>query len=216
MGGTEPKPVALIRNIATDYGLREARKWNISSIFARSPGHALRVPAGWEATAQGRKHIESLGILSKSTRIAALRSDLRRHVEKISEPQIRAFLDEACGCMEAGYYRAACVFSWVGAVSVLQVHVVDEYLCEFNDEMKRRDPKSREVKNIDGFGRIKEHDFLQIIEAIGMIGKNVKQQLEERLTLRNACGHPNSLKVGESVAAAHIETLFDNVFQKYA
>ncbi len=57
-----------------------------------------------------------------------------------------------------------------------------------------------------------EYDFLQIVEAISMIGKNVKQELEKQLKLRNACGHPNSLKVSENIAAAHLELLILNVF----
>jgi hypothetical protein len=41
-----------------------------------------------------------------------------------------------------------------------------------------------------------ETTFLQIAESISMLGKNVKQELEGCLRLRNSCGHPNSLKIG--------------------
>jgi hypothetical protein len=62
---------------------------------------------------------------------------------------------------------------------------------------------------------MKEADFLVIIEAIAVIGKNVRQELEGCLKLRNGCGHPNSLKLGENKVAAHLETLILNVFAKF-
>jgi hypothetical protein len=63
---------------------------------------------------------------------------------------------------------------------------------------------------------MKEHDFLDVLNAIGVLGKNVKQELQNNcLQLRNSCGHPNSFKVGEHRVAAHIETLIQNVFSKF-
>ncbi|MNR54217.1 hypothetical protein D3C85_1743630 [compost metagenome] len=62
---------------------------------------------------------------------------------------------------------------------------------------------------------MKEFDFLQILPAIGVLGKNVKDELEVCLKLRNGCGHPNSLVVGEHKASAHVETLIQNVFAKF-
>jgi len=47
------------------------------------------------------------------------------------------------------------------------------------------------------------------------MGKNVKTELEGCLKLRNGCGHPNSLVVGENKVSAHIETLMQNVFAKF-
>jgi hypothetical protein len=61
-----------------------------------------------------------------------------------------------------------------------------------------------------------EADFLDRIEGISIIGKNAKAQLKAALDLRNGCGHPNSLRVGVNKSAAHIETLLQNVFEKFA
>lgn len=62
---------------------------------------------------------------------------------------------------------------------------------------------------------MKEYNFLQILCAISVFGKSVKDELEACLKIRNGCGHPNSLKVGESRVASHIESLMLNVFSKY-
>ena len=60
--------------------------------------------------------------------------------------------------------------------------------------------------------RMKEADFLQVLESISILGKSVKAELEGCLKLRNGCGHPNSLKVSEHRVTAHIEILVLNVF----
>jgi len=44
---------------------------------------------------------------------------------------------------------------------------------------------------------MKESDFLDRLQAISVIGKSVKQELAKRLELRNSCGHPNTLTIGE-------------------
>jgi hypothetical protein len=63
---------------------------------------------------------------------------------------------------------------------------------------------------------MKESEFLNVIEAISVIGKSVKQELLKRLELRNGCGHPNSLSIGEHTVSAHIEALILNVFSRFA
>ena len=57
---------------------------------------------------------------------------------------------------------------------------------------------------------------MQVLAAISVIGKNVKDELEGCLKLRNGCGHPNSLQLADSRVAAHIETLVLNVFSVFA
>jgi len=81
-------------------------------------------------------------------------------------------------------------------------------------EIKHKE-KFQKVNKIEQFGRLQEGDFLLILEDIGMLHKNVKQQLEDRLKLRNACGHPNPLKIGEHTVGSHIEILMNNVFDVY-
>jgi len=62
---------------------------------------------------------------------------------------------------------------------------------------------------------MKEADFLNALESISLIGKNMKQELESCLNLRNGSGYPNSLKFGTRKIAAHIEILILNVFTKF-
>ena len=142
-------------------------------------------------------------------------SALRQALPKIATQHARDFVAEGIGCAEAKFHRAAVVLTWVGAIRVLYDYVVANNLPAFNAEATRRDPKWRAAKTAEDLSRMKEHEFLQVLEAISVIGKGVKAELEGCLKLRNSCCHPNSLQVSENRTAAHIETLILNVFSVF-
>jgi hypothetical protein len=85
----------------------------------------------------------------------------------------------------------------------------------FNSEATRRDGRWKTAKTSDDLGRMKEHDFLEVLESISVIGKKVRQELQKCLQLRNGCGHPNSLQIADHKVSAHIEDLILNVFAKF-
>jgi hypothetical protein len=207
-----PSSVADLRTVAVNAGLRAARKWNLSAVLGTLNSLAVRSEAGWELTEAGKAEVARLtGIV-----LAPLpTSTLRKLLPKAGAAEVAIFIEEAIGSVEAHHYRAAVVLSWVGAVALLYDHVVANELGAFNAEAIRRDAKWRAAKSADDLSRMKEHDFLQVIEAISVIGKNVKTELENCLKLRNGCGHPNSLKIAEHRVNAHIETLVLNVYARF-
>ena len=89
-------------------------------------------------------------------------------------------------------------------------------LAAFNAEASRKDSKWKHAKTADDLGRMKEHDFLDTLESISILGKKVKQELQKCLQLRNGCGHPNSLQIADHKVSAHIEDLILNVFAKFS
>ena len=208
------KPVSTIKSIAHRSGLRAAANWNISSLLSRSKGRAVRVDAGWKLTTDGRSYVASL-VGPSASQVPTVAASLRIHLAKISDPDTQAFVSEGIECFERQLYRSAVVLTWVGAIARLQDRVVTHHLTAFNAEAARRNPKWHNAKTTDDLGRMKEYDFLQVIERISVIGKNVKQELEKQLKLRNGCGHPNSLKVADHVVASHIEILILNVFTQF-
>jgi hypothetical protein len=217
----KPKEVAEIKRLGRNAGLTEILKWNVSDILRYSKGLAIRLPEGWAITSNGKEHVRGLGILpeKRSRKVLDFASSLRQAAKRISDPDTIAFLEESIACFEAGLYRSAVVLSWVGAMSLLQNQVVGHHLATFNAEAQRRDSGWRPAKTKDDFFRMKESDFLDIVSspAVGLFGKNVKEELKNNcLQLRNACGHPSSLKIGENRAAAYIEVLILNVFAKFS
>ncbi len=210
-----PKSVTEITAIAKSAGLAKAKNWNISSYLAKSNGLAIRTDSGWELTTDGKKRVATLAGSLVNTPVPRVAATLRSHLSKITNKDTAAFLDEAVRCYETKLYRAAVVLSWVGAMSVLYDHVIAHKLADFNAEANRRDAAWRTAKKKDDLARMKEYDFLQVLSAISVIGKSVKEELESCLKFRNGCGHPNSLQIGEARVSAHIETLMLNVFSVF-
>lgn len=211
-----PKSLSKVKEIASANGLRESLKWNISDYLAKTKGKATSLKGGWVLTTPGRTHLVNQKYISeKKSHTINDAKDLRSHLTSIGNLQTKSFIEEAINCLEADQKKAAVVFSWIGAVSVLYDEVVKNHLTEFNAEASRKDVKWKAAKNVDDLGKMKEYDFLNILETISVIGKNVKQELQQCLLLRNGCGHPNSLKIGVRKVAAHIEVLILNIFSKF-
>jgi len=213
----EPLTVEEIRERCVGVGVPKLAKKNISDILARSSRSVARTGAGWEIQQLGVERVRELAQTANVDLVVTHSSrSLRGHSDSISDPLTKSFVVEAIHCFEAKQFRAAVVFSWAGAVALIHKHVFSTKIAEFNAEATRRDPKWRSAKQQDDLGRMKEHDFLDVCEAIGIMGKNVKQILQnECLMLRNACGHPNSASIAENSVAAHIEKLIKNVFSRF-
>ncbi|MBI1359012.1 MAG: hypothetical protein GC155_01885 [Alphaproteobacteria bacterium] len=175
----------------------------------------MRVPDGWEISDAGKLHLRDLGVANVSPAAAQVATDLRQYLQSVNDLQTKSFVEEAIKAHELGLFRSAVVMSWLGAVYVLQAHVVANGLAAFNTEAKRIDAKWKPAKTADDLGRMKESDFLDRLESISMLGKNAKSELKVCLNLRNGCGHPNTLKVGANAVAHHLETLLLNVFQRF-
>ncbi len=211
----EPREVKDIKSLATSAGWRSAQKKNVSAMLARLPTLAVRTSIGWELTAAGSQHVARIAGPLMSSPIPQVASTLRAQLAKIKSADTQRFAEEAIVCFETRQYRAAVVLSWVGAVAILQDQVIANALGIFNTEASRRDPKWKPAKTSDDLGRMKEHDFLDVLEAVSVLGKNVKQELQKCLQLRNGCGHPNSLQLADHKVSAHIEDLILNVFAKF-
>lgn len=211
-----PAAPKAIRDRAVEAGLRKAAKWNVSAILGKSGGKAISTPGGWELTEAGKTHLRNLGVASVSPAAMQVAVDLRKHLNKITDDQTRAFVEEAIKCHEFGLYRSAIVMSWLAAMDVLHKHVHANHLADFNAEASKvLGKKWTPAKTTDDLGRMNEADFLDRIAALSIIGKNVKTELKGCLDRRNGCGHPNSLQVSANTSAAHLETLLLNVFEKF-
>lgn len=172
----------------------------------------LLVPAAVASAERVASTVKDKSDVNQQTK--EISDNLRQHLKEI-DGNTKLFLEEAIACFENELYRATVVLSWTGAVSLLYHHVVENHLEEFNDEATHRNPKWRKAKTKDDLARMRESDFLDILDTLSVIGKNVKQELQFCLKLRNACGHPNSLEVSQNRVASHLEILALNIFSKF-
>lgn len=213
---SQPKSIADIVSLARPAGVKDLGKSNVTALLTAKKGIVIHTGLGWELTKKGREYVYDLISPHINAVVTKVSGSLRGTLVRIANPQVKNFVEEAIGCFEAGRYRASVVFSWIGAVGLLYDFVIANRLTDFNAEATRRESRWKPAANADDLARMKEHDFLQILAAISIIGKNVKDELETRLKLRNCCGHPSSLQIEENMAAAHVESLILNVFLKFA
>ena len=211
--GTKAAPTATVRRLALEAGVKGAKWINFTAHLNSAEDKVFKSPKGWELTSTGKEYVAGIAARELSTSPAATEAQsLRALLPKLKHKEARTFLAEAIVCAEQSLFRAAVVLSWVGAIALLHGRAMRRHRKALNAEILSRDPKWKEAKTTDDLGRIKEATFLEVAMAISLIGKNVKQELDTCLKLRNACGHPNSLKIGPNKVAAHLEMLALNVY----
>jgi hypothetical protein len=216
----QPQQVSEIKKSAIAFGLREAKKWNVSDYFAKAKPLVALVSDGWQLTKSGKEHLEKNfpGSLTKVPGPAAASAAVLRSAStKIKDHDTKAFVEEAIGCLEHGYFRAAVILSWVGAISLLQQHTFDKHLPAFNADAPALDKNWKQAVTKDDLSSIKESTFLDVLGRIKVLHKNVKEQMKNTyLGYRNSCGHPTPLQLGETQVAAHVEFLCLNIFAKFS
>lgn len=199
-------------NLAVELGVAAAKKWNISTVLTRGRGLIIREPEGWCLSSSGKRRAAEL---NPASLLQETSGELHECTKGLENTNAKQFLEEAIKCLDSGCMRASVVISWIGAISVLYQFVLKKHLASFNAEAHRRNPKWKNAQSFDDLANMKECDFLEVVCALSIIGKSVKQELEACLKLRNGCGHPNSLVLGELRVKAHIETLINNVFRPF-
>lgn len=206
-----------VQSIALAHGVKQITSWNVPRTLtsAYEKGFAVKMPEGWTLTSSGRRYVRDTYLPNDPISTREVAVVLRNHLDKISKPDTREFLAEAIGCLEADLKRSAVVMSWVGAISILYDYVITYRLADFNARAKelKRDWKTAVTK--DDLTKMREEEFLDILGYLSIVGPNVKEELKNRLRLRNSCGHPNSYKVGKHQVEAHIEFLILNIYERF-
>lgn len=177
-----PLQTADIKKIAKDSGLREIEKWNVSDVLGRAKGLTAKVSNGWILTVQGQACVDQ-ELLHHPLSTKAAAKSLRYLLPSIKNEESKAFVEEAIQCLETNAYRAAVVFSWIGAVSILYDYVLAHRLTDFNNEAKRHDAKWKVASTRDDLARMRESDFLDILGGLSILSKNVKEHLKNKAQL---------------------------------
>lgn len=128
----------------------------------------------------------------------------------------RDYLAEAVTCYEQGLYRAAILMAWAATVEHLYM-VAARYpngisaLEKANQARFGKSRAYRQLKKKDDFLYIGEANWLQLAEDAGLMNRNARQMLIERLNLRNRCGHPTRYRPGREETVVFIESLLLNI-----
>lgn len=126
------------------------------------------------------------------------------------------YLNEAVTCYENGLYRAAILMVWAATVEHLYGVVSNHRngFREFETHNQARYGSSNNYHRIrkkDDFLYLREQQFIQLAEDAGMINRNARELLNDRLKLRNLCGHPTQYQPGREESVVFVESLMLNV-----
>jgi hypothetical protein len=209
-----PAPASRIISTLRDAGARDVESWNVSQILRRTKGMAALVNDGWKLLQAGKQHIQSSVPAAHEANISKAALSLRDLTKRLPAGPLSEFVLETIRCVEQRTWRAAIVLSWLGAVWHLQEVIFAKHLVDFNAAATKRFAKAKPIKTMDGFAQFQEADFLQICEDIGFLGKSAKKLLGQRLDLRNAAGHPNTIQFDEEQVSAHVSFLITNAFAR--
>lgn len=221
----QPAAPSRIRDKGLMIGFRKISKWNLTDVLGKAAkdDQVAQLTNGWKLLSPGMTRIERY-YKSEGAMISEVRHALRGHLASISNEQRRLFVNEAIKSFDVKAYRAAVVLSWVGAVHILQEYIALNHVKAFNDAGIARQTKAAArginytflpVRTTKDFGVIGESDMLQLCQDAGILHKAEKQLLQDRLDLRNQCGHPNPITIAEHTVAHHIEILMLNVYSRY-
>lgn len=139
-----------------------------------------------------------------------------REAAAAAPPEYIDYLDEAVRCYEGGMYRASVLMVWSACMqhmfSVIEGHRggIKEMEAANNARFGQASGYRR-IRKVDDLLYLKESAILQLAEDASLINRNARDLLEEKLKLRNRCGHPTRYKPGREETVIFIESLIVNI-----
>lgn len=201
------------KNIADSFDFVSLKKpGNIHDVFIKLVKKGVFLPrkVGYVFHRDIMSNLEAEFQMSKPMKIVS--KTLRDFLGKTKDPHREAFLNEVIDCYEVKAYRASVIMTWILCLDILYDYIFRKKLSDFNTILsKRMGLKISKIKTKDDFCELKESDFIEICKSAGIITKDVRKLLDEKLGFRNSIAHPSGIKIGESKATSFIEDLMDNV-----
>ncbi|MFZ5615936.1 MAG: hypothetical protein ACOZAA_01250 [Pseudomonadota bacterium] len=167
----------------------------------------------WKLTNSGQGYVRDVvGLPVAEPEIEHDVTTLTNLVLKISDEDIRQYLEEALKCLQVGAIRACIVFVWTAAIRTIQASMLTNGAAAVTTVIQRHDPKAKAISTLDDFAYVKDATTLLAAKDLGFFDKNEKDTLTEALNLRNRCGHPSKYRPGLKKSSAFVEDITSIVF----
>jgi len=143
-----------------------------------------------------------------------LASSLRGTLAAISDPVVKAYLEEAIACFEFGQLRSALIMSWCVAYGLFRAWLFRNHLAALNAEMaKWKTPFT--VKTLDDFQELTEGSVIDTARKAGILTKEQTKTLKQLLDQRNSYAHPTLKAITPSVSEAFIDITLREIVPSY-
>lgn len=186
----------------------------LNKLVSRKPAILLKKGNIYSFQRTQKKALDEIYLDKKHVR--EISESLRGLLAKINSAEQKSFLEEAITCYEVKSYRAAIIMTWLLTVDVLYEYVIMHRLTDFNFAMAKNGKyKAFSIAKKEDFSELKENDFIMFLVSAGVITKDQRKILDEKLGIRNTAAHPNSIEIRESKASTVIEDLVPNIISKF-
>lgn len=177
---------------------------------------AAAVPSGYLENLRTFQGLHAVPVTDSQTEAPAQALHSLREAAKMAPANYSDYLDEAVRCYEGGMYRAAVLMVWAAVVEHLYVTIENHHggIKAFEAANVAKYGASagyRKIKKKDDFLYLREAQFIVLGEDAGLYNKNARTLLDEKLILRNRCGHPTLYKPGREETVIFIESLLMNI-----
>lgn len=167
----------------------------------------------WNLTDSGRNRVGAqLGLPAVDVEIEHDAGTLGTVVARITDSEVKDYLEEALKCLRVGALRATVVFVWAAAIRSIQSEVLGKGSSAATAAIQKHDPKARGVARLDDLAYAKDSTLLLAARDLGVLDKNEKDTLQEALDLRNRCGHPGKYRPGVKKVSGFIEDVVSILF----
>lgn len=143
--------------------------------------------------------------------------DIRSMFPNLSDPNASEYMNEAIGCANSDYLRAAFVLGWCAVIDRMQSYFIRKEFDYFNQLcMKLNEKKSGKFKNwnkkfnintISELQAIFDSDLITLIEGDSLIDSNQATNLRRCLDNRNQSAHPGEF----SLTKDHLKMFFSDI-----
>ena len=179
------------------------------------PSSAKAVPTGFLDGLRTFQGLHAVAVTDSRTEAPAQALHSLREAAKKAPPNYADYLDEAVRCYEGTMYRAAVLMVWAAVVEHLYTKIQERQggIKAFEAANLARYGTSkgyRPIRKKDDFLYLREAQFIALGEDAGLFNKNARGILDDRLKLRNLCGHPTMYKPGRDETVIFIESLLLN------
>lgn len=176
------------------------------------PGKYVRTKSGYTLERGYSKSLEGkyLGRPAAKNVSAGLRGTLAA----ISDSAVKAYLEEAIGCFEQNFLRAAVVLTWCVAYGVFRSWLFRNHLASLNAAMAAwKTPVA--IHALDDFQDLKEGVVIDTARKINAISREQAKTLKSLLDQRNSYAHPTLKPISPSVAEAYIEAVLAEILPAF-
>ena len=176
------------------------------------PGHYVKTKLGYALERGFSKQLQATHLGRTAAKNVA--TSLRGTLAAISDPSVKAYLEEAIRCFEQNLLRSSIVMTWCVAFGLFRSWLFRNHLAKMNGAMALwKTPVT--IAKLDDFQDLTEATVVDTARKVGIISKEQHKTLRHLLDQRNSYAHPTPKAITPSMSEAYIEIVLKEVLPHF-